>query len=130
MVTIIVSCGTPERTATVTDEWIDELIATTQKTMPGSYEQPDMNRYSIGWKNDGDVVTEIILFRDRPQPEPEVVVHDYVGLKKALRQLPPGSFVSYTFSDFRKDLLDFQQIKELHDLCAKNAVRFLLYEGG
>ena len=119
----------PKNTVPVTHEWIRDLITVTEETMLDARKQPG-KYYFIGWKNDGDVVTEIILFRDHPQPEPEVIVQDYTGLKKAIRQLPFGSFVSYTFSDFRKDLLNYQQIKELHDLCAKNGMHFLLHMGG
>jgi len=119
----------PQKHGPVTHEWIRDLITVTQKTMLDARKQPGKN-YFIGWKNNDDVITEIILFRDHPQPEPEVIVQDYAGLKKAIRQLPSGSFVSYTFSDFRKDLLNYQQIKELHDLCAKNGVYFLLHMGG
>ena len=123
------SSDLPKNTVPVTYEWIRDLITVTQKTMLDARKQPGKN-YFIGWKNDDDVVTEIILFRDHPQPEPEVIVQDYAVLKKAIRQLPSGSFVSYTFSDFRKDLLNYQQIKELHDLCAKNGMHFLLHMGG
>ena len=143
VVAIVASCDSPQSTASVTqepsdppkntvpvtDEWIRDLITVTQKTMLDARKQPRRN-YFIGWKNDDDVVTEIILFRDHPQPEPEVIMQEYAGLKKAIRQLPFGSFVSYTFSDFRKDLLNYQQIKELHDLCAKNGIYFLLHMGG
>jgi len=130
VVTTVVSCDSRKSTAPVTDEWINELFEATQNTTLVSCKQPDANCYFIGWKNDGDVITEIILFRDHPQSKPEVIMQDYVGLKKAIPQLPSGSFISYTISDFRKDLLNFQQIKELHDLCAKNEIHFLLYEGG
>jgi len=99
----------PKNTVPVTHEWIQDLITLTQKMMLDASKQPGKN-YFIGWRNDDDVVTEIILFRDHPQPEPEIIVQEYAGLKKAIRQLPSGSFVSYTFSDFRKDLLNYQQI--------------------
>jgi len=131
VVAIVASCDSSQSMATVTHEWIRDLITMTEKTMLDARKQPG-KKYFIGWKNNDDVVTEIILFRDHPQPEPEpeVIVQDYTGLKKAIRQLPSRSFVSYTFSDFRKDLLNYQQIKELHDLCAKNGMRFLLHMGG
>ncbi len=81
------SSDLPKNTVPVTYEWIRDLITVTQKTMLDARKQPGKN-YFIGWKNDDDVLTEIILFRDHPQPEPEVIVQDYAGLKKAIRHSP------------------------------------------
>ncbi len=84
--------------------------------------------FMIGWKTKDGTVTQILLIPDKELPTRST--KDFSGLKGAIAKLPKGSQVSYTFSDFRPDLLTHKQIIELRDLCKKSGMVFSLHKGG
>ena len=124
---VATSCAKPPAAAPVTQGWIDNLIDQSSATVSRARQAPQRS-YSIEWQHDAGSVTTIAL--RKTSPEAEVAIRNYVHLTEAIPELPDGSFVSYTFSDDGPDLLDYQQIRELHDLCRKNGITFLLHEGG